>query len=82
MLIGVVFRVSETHARPRASLLPDAYGPGCVKDSSAEGDLNCGDPAQEVSEGKNIPVWPGDHTILHCFDKDCDCFLPLSKNCA
>jgi hypothetical protein len=29
-----------------------------MEDSGAEGDLNCGGPGQQVSEEKNITVWP------------------------
>ena len=29
-----------------------------MEDSGAEGDLNCGGPGQQVSEEKNITMWP------------------------
>ena len=29
-----------------------------MEDSDAEGDLNCGVPAQEISEEKNVSMWP------------------------
>ena len=35
-----------------------------MEDSGAEGDLNCGGLAQEISEEKNIHVWP----IKHSYD--------------
>lgn len=33
-----------------------------VVDSGAEGDLNCGVPAQDVAEAKTISMWPRDHS--------------------
>jgi hypothetical protein len=35
-----------------------------MEDSGAEGDLNCGDLAQEVSEEKNISMWPKDCSYI------------------
>lgn len=31
-------------------------------EGSAKGDLNCGDPDQGTSEGKNTVKWPRDHS--------------------
>ena len=31
-----------------------------MKDSGAESDLNCRGPVQEISEEKNIIIWPKD----------------------
>jgi len=42
-----------------------------MEDSGTEGDLNSGDPGQEVSEEKNLSMWP----------RDCSCDS-LAKNVA
>jgi hypothetical protein len=51
--------------------------PGMMEGSSSEGDLNCEDLAQEVSE-KNFTMQSRDC----CFGEECGCFLPLSKESA
>ena len=33
-----------------------------IMENNAEGNLSCGGPVQEVSEGKNISKWPRDHS--------------------
>ena len=35
-----------------------------MEDSGAEGNLNCGGLAQEVSDEKNISMWPRSYDIL------------------
>ena len=35
-----------------------------MEDSDTEGDLNCGGLAQEVSEEKNISMWPKDCSYI------------------
>ena len=46
-------------------------------DFVAEGDLNCGSLALEVSEEKNFSMWPRD-CFCGIFFKKCGCFVPLS----
>jgi hypothetical protein len=36
------------------------YTSRSIKDSSTEGDLNCGGPAEKILEEKNINIWLGD----------------------
>ena len=50
-----------------------------MEDNGAEGDLNCGDLAQEVWEEKSISGWYGDHSC-DTVVKNVAAFCPFQKN--
>lgn len=49
-----------------------------MEDNGAEGYLNCGIIVQEVSEGKNISIWPRKHSC-YILVKNVDAFCPCPK---
>lgn len=50
-----------------------------MEDGSAEGDLNCQDIAQEVSE-ENYSMWPREHSCGILVKKKVTAFCPCPKN--
>ena len=50
-----------------------------IMENNAEGNLSCGGPVQEVSEGKNISKWPRDHSCDNC-GMNVAAFCPCPKN--
>jgi hypothetical protein len=52
--------------------------PNRSMDNKAKGDLNFGNLAQEVSEGKNIKMWPRDHSC-NILAKNVAAFRPCPK---
>ena len=52
-----------------------------TEESDDEGDLNCRDLAQDISDGQNFSMWPRDCSC-DILPKNMSVFLPFSKKSA